>query len=113
MRDFGRPSEEQPFAWTLRLLALNSLIMIGILSLFYATDHKGLAMRLMRTVNPLCSLLPRITENMRPTALTVRFYDFLVVLVMAIPGCAIGSIIDLIRWLRRRKLGKGSPGLAF
>ena len=80
--------------------------MLGILALFYATDHKPLAMRLMRAVNPMSSILPWVTQNMRPTAFTVRLYDFFVVLVMAIQGCAVGSIIDLIRWFRRRKLAE-------
>ena len=87
---------------------LNSLIMIGILAFFYGTDHKSLAMRLMRTVNPLSSLLPWMTQNMRPTAFTVRLYDFFVVLAMAIQGCATGLIVDLIRWVRRRNLAKSS-----
>jgi hypothetical protein len=46
--------------------------------------------------------------NMRPTALTVRLYDFFVVLAMAIQSCAIGLIVDLIRWVRRRNLAKSS-----
>jgi hypothetical protein len=52
----------------------------------------------------MSSILPRLTQNMRPTAFTVRLYDFLVVLVIAIQGSAVGSIVDLIRWLRRRRL---------
>jgi len=70
---------------------------------FLRDRHKPLAMRLMRTVNPLSSFLPWMTQNMRPTALTARLYDFFVVLVMAIQGCVFGSTIDLIRFLRRRK----------
>jgi hypothetical protein len=108
MRDSGWIPGERPFAWSVRLAVLNSLIMIGILAFFYGTDHKGLAMRLMRTVNPLSSLLPWMTQNMRPTALTVRLYDFFVVLGMAIQGCAIGLIVDLILWVRRRNLAESS-----
>ena len=88
------------------MTVLSTLVMLGILALFYATDHKPLAMRLMRAVNPMSSILPWVTQNMRPTAFTVRLYDFFVVLVMAIQGCAVGSIIDLIRWFRRRKLAE-------
>ena len=40
--------------------------MLGILVLFYATHHKPLAMRLMRAVNPMSSILPWATQNMRP-----------------------------------------------
>jgi len=83
---------------------LNVLIMVGILALFYATDQKPLAMRLMRTLNPLSSLLPWITQGMRLNYVTVRLYDFLAVLTMAIQGFAIGSLIDLARWLRQRKI---------
>jgi len=78
--------------------------MVGILALFYATDQKPLAMRLMRTLNPLSSLLPWITQGMRLNYVTVRLYDFLAVLTMAIQGFAIGSLIDLARWLRQRKI---------
>jgi len=95
---------ERQLAWTVRLAVLNTLVVLGILALFYATDHKPLAIRLMRAVNPMSSILPWLTENMRPTAFTVRLYDFLVVLVIAIQGSAVGSIVDLIRWLRRRRL---------
>ena len=95
---------ERPLAWTVRLAVLNTLVVLGILALFYATDQKPLAIRLMRAVNPMSSILPWLTENMRPTAFTVRLYDFLVVLVIAIQGSAVGSIVDLIRWLRRRRL---------
>jgi len=62
------------------LTVLSTLVMLGILALFYATDHKPLAMRLMRAVNPMSSILPWVTQNMRPTAFTVRLYDFFVVL---------------------------------
>jgi hypothetical protein len=75
--------------------------MVGILALFYFTADKALALRLMRVVNPISSILPWATQNMRLTAFTVRFYDFLVVVVMAIQGCVLGCMIDLIRWLRR------------
>ncbi len=78
--------------------------MLGILALFYATDQKPLAMRLMRTMNPLSSLLPWITEGMRLNFLTVRFYDFLTVLIMAIQGFILGSLIDLARCRRRQKI---------
>jgi len=61
-------------------------------------------MRLMRTLNPLSSLLPWITQGMRLNYVTVRLYDFLAVLTMAIQGFAIGSLIDLARWLRQRKI---------
>ena len=80
--------------------------MLGILALFYATDHKPLAMRLMRALNPMSSILPWLTQNMRPTAFTVRLYDFFVVLVMAIQGSAVGSIVDLIRWFRQQRLAE-------
>ncbi len=80
--------------------------MVGILALFYATDHKPLALRLMRAVNPMSSILPWATQNMRLTTFTVRFYDFLVVAVMAIQGCVLGCIVDLIRWLRRARFPK-------
>jgi len=79
--------------------------MTGILVLFYGTGQKALAMRLMRDVNPMSSMLPWATQNMRPTAFTVRFYDFLVVIVMAVQGFAVGSVIDLIRWFRSREVG--------
>jgi hypothetical protein len=101
MRDSG-VGDVRPVVWTVRLVILNVLVIVAILALFYATDHKPLAMRLMRTVNPLSSLLPWMTQNMRPSLLTVRLYDFLVALTMAIQGCVVGSTIDLIRWLRRR-----------
>ena len=61
-------------------------------------------MRLMRRLNPLGSLLPWITQGMRLNYVTVRLYDFLTVLTMAIQGFAIGSLIDLARWIRRRKI---------
>jgi len=102
MRDSGWIPGERPFAWRVGLAVLNSLIMIGILAFFYGTDHKGLAIRLMRTVNP---------QNMRPTALTVRLYDFFVVLAMAIQGCAIGLIVDLIRWVRRQNSYKSRSSM--
>lgn len=63
-------------------------------------------MRLMRAVNPMSSILPWLTQNMRPTAFTARLYDFFVVLAMTIQGSAVGSIVDLIRWLRRRMLAE-------
>jgi len=104
MRNFAGTTNGRPIAWTVRLVVLNVLIMVGILALFYATDQKPLAMRLMRTLNPLSSLLPWITQGMRLNYVTVRLYDFLAVLTMAIQGFAIGSLIDLARWLRQRKI---------
>lgn len=104
MRNFAGTTNGRPIGWTVRLVVLNVLIMVGILALFYATDQKPLAMRLMRTLNPLSSLLPWITQGMRLNYVTVRLYDFLAVLTMAIQGFAIGSLIDLARWLRQRKI---------
>jgi len=69
--------------------------------LSYATDNKPLAMRLMRAVNPLSLLLPRLTEGMPLNMFSARVYDFLVVAAMAFQGCAVGATIDLIRRLRR------------
>jgi len=83
--------------------------MLGILALFYGTDHKPLAMRLMRSVNPLSSLLPWMTQNMRLTMVNARLYDFLVVFLIAIQGFVVGSLIDSVRWLRRRKIAGNSP----
>ena len=88
------------------MAVLSTLVMLGILALFYATDHKPLAMRLMRALNPMSSILPWLTQNMRPTAFTVRLYDFFVVLVMAIQGSVVGSIVDLIRWFRQQRLAE-------
>ncbi len=82
--------------------------MLGILALFYATDYKPVVMRLMRAVNPMSSILPWVTQNMRPNAFNARIYDFLVVMVMAIQGCALGFIIDLIQWFGRRRLPNSS-----
>ena len=75
--------------------------MSGILVLFYGTDRKPLAMRLMRAVNPASSILPWLTQGMRPSLLTVRLYDFFVVLAMALQGFLIGAVIDVVRWARR------------
>jgi hypothetical protein len=86
--------------WTILFTILSTAVMLGILGLFYATDHKPLAMRLMRAVNPTSSILPWLTE-VRPTLLTVRLYDFLVVFAMAFQGFLIGAAIDVIRWVRR------------
>ena len=87
--------------WTILFTILSTAVMLGILALFYATDHKPLAMRLMRTVNPTSSILPGLTHGMRPTLLTVRIYDFLVVFAMAFQGFLIGAAIDVIRWVWR------------
>jgi hypothetical protein len=57
--------------------------MLGTLVLFYTTDHQPLAMRLTRAVNPMSSILPWATKNMRPNPFTIRLYDFLVVMTMA------------------------------
>jgi hypothetical protein len=93
--------------WTILLTILSTAVMLGILALFYATDHKPLAMRLMRAVNPTSSILPWLTQGMRPTLLTVRLYDFLVVFAMAFQGFLMGAAIDVIRWVRRP--GKQQP----
>jgi len=79
------------------------LTVMGILALFYGTDHKPIAMRLLRACDPASSLLPWITQGMRPTRLTVRLYDSLVVFAMAIQGCVIGLAIDGMRRLFRRQ----------
>ena len=109
MRNSTCSRDKRPIAWTVRLVALNILVMVGILALFYGTDQKPLAMCLMRSVNPLSSLLPWITQNMRLTVLNARLYDLLVVVTMAIQGFVAGSIIDLVRWLRRRKIAETPP----
>ena len=41
---------------------------------------------------------------------TIRLYDLLVVVTMAIQGCVVGSVIDLARWLKRRG---GCPTFGF
>jgi hypothetical protein len=84
--------------------------MLGILVRSYTTDHKHLAMRLMRAVNPMNSILPWATQNMRPNPFTIRLYDLLVAVTMAIQGCVVGSVIDLARWLKRRG---GCPTFGF
>jgi|SRR5882762_4188243 hypothetical protein len=110
MRRSGGARNDRPVRWTGRLTVLSVVLMFGILALFYATDQKPLAMRLMRVLNPISSILPWVTQNMRPTAFTVRLYDFLVVVAMAIQGCLVGSIVDFIRWFRRRGLpNRSSP----
>ncbi len=86
------------------LTALSVLMMIGILAIFYGTDHKALAMRLMRTVNPLSSILPWLTQNMRLNVFSARLYDFLVLVMATLQGLVLGSLIDFIRWLRRDDL---------
>jgi hypothetical protein len=88
--------------WIIVLTTLSTFIMIGILAIFYATDHKPLAMRLMRTVNPGSAILPWLTQNMRLNVLTARMYDFLVVVMATLQGLVLGSLIDFFRWLRRR-----------
>ena len=109
MRNFACTRNGRPIAWTVRLVVLNILVMVGILTLFYGTNHKPLAMRLMRSVNPLSLLLPWMTQNMRLTMLNARLYDFLLVFVIAIQGLVVGSLIDLVRWLRRRKIAGNLP----
>ena len=47
MRHSGQAGDDQPLAWTVRLTVLSALAMLGILALFYATEQKPLAMRLM------------------------------------------------------------------
>ena len=87
--------------WAILFTILSTAVMLGILALFYATDQKPLAMRLMRAVNLTSSILPWLTQGMRPTLLTARIYDFLVVFAMAFQGFLIGAAIDVIRWVRR------------
>jgi hypothetical protein len=87
--------------WTILFTILSTAVMLGILALFYVTDNKPLAMRLMRAVNPASSILPWLTQGMRPTLLTVRLYDFLVVFAMTFQGFLIGAAIDIFRWVRR------------
>jgi hypothetical protein len=85
--------------------------MVGILALFYATEQKPLAMRLMRAVNPMSAMLPWFTQGMRLTVFSARIYEFLVVVVMAFQGCIVGCTIDAIRWFRRRHfLDSSQPG---
>jgi hypothetical protein len=102
-------TDDRPLTWTIRVTVLSSFVMLGILALFYATDEKPLAMRLMRAVNPLSLLLPRLTEGMPLSMFSARVYDFLVVAAMAFQGCAVGAIIDFIRRLRRRIPNNSSP----
>jgi hypothetical protein len=77
--------------------------MLGILALFYSTDEKPLAIRLMRVVSPLSLLLPRLTEGMPLNRFSARIYDFLLLVAMAFQGCAVGAIIDLIRRFQRAR----------
>jgi hypothetical protein len=107
MKRSRREPSGRPIGWTIGLTVLGTLAMAGILTLFYATEHKSLAMRLMRAINPMSSMLPWVTQNMRPNVFTVRLYDFLVLLAMAIQSCALGLIVDLVRWFRRRRSVKG------
>ena len=67
---------------------------------------QALAMRLMGEVNPLSSILPWATQNMRPNAFAIRFYDFLVVATMVVQGFVLGSTIDLIRLFWQRRVAK-------
>lgn len=90
-----------PVKWTILTTTLSTVVMLGILVLFYATDHKPLAMRLMRAANPMSSILPWLTQNLRLNRFTVRLYDFLVVFAMAFQGFLIGVVIDVVRWARR------------
>src|ERR1700676_615149 len=108
MRRSDGARNEGPVRWTVRITILGAFLMLGILALFYATDQKPLAMRLMRVLNPLSSILPSVTQNMRPTGFTVRLYDFLVVVAMATQGCLVGSAIDFVRWFQRRGLPSSS-----
>jgi hypothetical protein len=89
--------------WAIRLTLLGTLVMLGILPLFYETDSKSLATRLMRAVNPMAAMLPWLTQNMRLNAFNVRLYDCLVVAAMALQCCIVGCAIDLIRWMRRNR----------
>jgi hypothetical protein len=103
---FDQSRNKGRFRWTVRLVVLSALIITGNLALFYATDHKALAMRLMREVNPLSSILPWATQNMRLNAFNVRVYDFLMLAMMVVQGFVLGSTIDLIRWFRGRRVAK-------
>ena len=103
MRRFAQIGNDRPLKWTVRLTVLSALVMVGILTLFYATEHKPLAMRFMRAANPMSAVLPWLTQNMRLTVFSARVYDFLVVVVMAFQGCIVGCTVDLIRWFRRRQ----------
>jgi hypothetical protein len=40
MSTFDQCRNKGRFLWTTRLVVLSALIMMGILALFYATDHK-------------------------------------------------------------------------
>src|SRR5215467_2175257 len=89
--------------WTIPSTILSTAVMLGILALFYATNQKPLAMRLMRAVNPTSAILPWLTQGMRLTLTAARIYDFLVVVAMAFQGLLVGAVIDVIRWARRRE----------
>ena len=89
--------------WTIRFMVLGTLVMMGILAMFYATDHKPLAMRLMRAVNPLAAPLAWLTQNMRLNTFNARLYDFLVVVAMAIQSSALGFAIDWIHHIQRKR----------
>ena len=89
--------------WGTVVTVASTFVMLAILGLFYGTEHKPLALRLIRTVDPLSLVLPWLTQGMRLNLLNVRLHDLLVLMTMAIQGFAIGSVVDLILWLRRRK----------
>ena len=86
--------------WTILFTILSTAVMLGILALFYATNQKPFAMRLMRAVNPTSAILPWLTQGMRLTFTAARIYDFLVVVAMAFQGFLVGAVIDIVRWLR-------------
>jgi hypothetical protein len=95
----GRP---RPLVWTFRLLILGAIVAIGILTLFYVTDHKPFATSLLRNSLPLTSVLPWLTQGMRLTMFNARLFDFFIVLTSAFQGLILGAAIDVTRWLRRR-----------
>lgn len=95
----GRP---RPPVWTFRLLILGAIVAIGILTLFYVTDHKPFATSLLRNSLPLTSVLPWLTQGMRLTMFNARLFDFFIVLTSAFQGLILGAAIDVTRWLRRR-----------
>jgi hypothetical protein len=68
------------------MTVLSGVVMVAILLLFYYTDNKGLALRLMRAVNPLSESLSSFTQNMM---VSVRMYDILIVAVMTVQGFVI------------------------
>ena len=92
------------FRWSIRLTLVSAVAMAALVAFFYAADDKTETMRVVRALNPAtATVLPRLTENIHPTRLIVRIYDFLVVLTMAVQGFVLGAIVDAVRYWRHRR----------